>query len=498
MPPDLPGPSPRPSPLKRTLAAFISIAVIALIFADIEISTHDPWAEMARLFAAVLRPDFTATEALGLALVYTLAFALVGVALACVAGFLLALAFGSRAVRAGCAIVRAVHELFWALIFLQFFGLSPLTGILAIAIPYAGIVAKVFAEILEEADPRPLDGVPAGTGTVSRFLYARLPEAWPHFRTYALYRLECGLRSSAILGFLGLPTLGFHLESAFSEGRYPEVWALLFLFCLVIATMHLWLRRQLLPLYLVGALLVLPWSVPAAGIGVWQFLTHDIVPVPLRRGEGMAEFWDWLAPLLTEQALPGLIATVQLSMIALVGTALIAFAVFPLISPLFFDRAGRGLGHVGLVLLRSTPEYLLAYMLLQLWGPSMLPAIVALALHNGAIVGHLTGRFTETLSLRADAPTGIDRYAYEVLPRVYRQTLALLFYRWEVILRETAILGMLGVATLGFYVDSAFADIRYDRALLLIAVTAALNLCVDAISRAIRSRLRLQTRLTGS
>ena len=74
----------------------------------------------------------------------------------------------------------------------------------------------------------------------------------------------------------------------------------------------------------------------------------------------------------------------------------------------------------------------------------------------------------------------------------------MLFYRWEVILRETAILGMLGVATLGFYVDSAFADIRYDRALLLIAVTAALNLCVDAISRAIRSRLRLQTRLTGS
>jgi phosphonate transport system permease protein len=64
-----------------------------------------------------------------------------------------------------------------------------------------------------------------------------------------------------------------------------------------------------------------------------------------------------------------------------------------------------------------------------------------------------------------------------------------------VILRETAILGMLGIATLGFWIDSAFADLRFDRALLLIAVTAGLNLAVDAASRAIRARLRLQTSL---
>ena len=73
--------------------------------------------------------------------------------------------------------------------------------------------------------------------------------------------------------------------------------------------------------------------------------------------------------------------------------------------------------------------------------------------------------------------------------------LALLFYRWEVIMRETAILGILGIATLGFYVDSAFADLRFDRAILLIAITALLNICIDVISRSIRSRLRLQTSL---
>ena len=123
------------------------------------------------------------------------------------------------------------------------------------------------------------------------------------------------------------------------------------------------------------------------------------------------------------------------------------------------------------------------------------PAIVALTLHNGAIIGHLIGRYTETVKLRQDAVKGLNRYAYEVLPRVYRPMLALLFYRWEVIMRETAILGILGITTLGFYVDSAFADLRFDRAIFLISITALLNIAVDAISRSVRVRLRLQTSL---
>ena len=80
-------------------------------------------------------------------------------------------------------------------------------------------------------------------------------------------------------------------------------------------------------------------------------------------------------------------------------------------------------------------------------------------------------------------------------PSVYPQFLAFLFYRWEVILRETAILGILGVHTLGFYVDSAFADIRFDRAIVLIVITAMLNITIDSISRRIRTRLRLPVAL---
>ena len=195
--------------------------------------------------------------------------------------------------------------------------------------------------------------------------------------------------------------------------------------------------------------------------------------------------------LLADQALPGIVATVLLTQIALVGTGFLALAFFPLISDKFFGRFGRTAGHLFLVVVRSTPEFILVYVFLQFWGPSMLPAIDALSLHNGAIIAHLLGRYSDEVRLRPDSARGLNRYAYEIVPRVYGQFLAFLFYRWEVIMRETAILGILGIATLGFYVDSALADIRLDRAMFLILITALLNIGIDSLSRLIRARLRL-------
>jgi phosphonate transport system permease protein len=487
------------SPVRRTTLVFVAIGAACALTGDFSVTTVNPWQELGRLALGLVTPDFLATERLLEAVAYTLAFGFLGVALANAAGLLLGLAFHLRSVRLACAAIRAVHELFWALLFLQIFGLSPLTGLLAIAVPYSSIFAKVYAEILEEGDPTPERALPAGTGRLSALLYARLPAAWAHFKTYSMYRLECGLRSSAVLGFVGLPTLGYHLESAFSQGSYSQAWALLILFYVAIATIRLWVRRALLPLYLLGAVAILPWGTRIDGANIVRFFTQDIVPYPLRTAQTfdaatLAAFGTWLGDIVTRQALPGLLATVQLTMIALVVTGALALVWFPGVSPLFFKGHRRMPGHVALVVMRSTPEYILAYVGLQLWGPSMLPALVALSVHNGGIIAHLIGRYTEQMKLRVDAPHGANLYFYEAVPRVYRQLLAFLFYRWEVILRETAILGMLGIATLGFYVDSAFAEIRYDRAVVMILIVAALNVAVDAISRRVREELRLETR----
>lgn len=486
----------RRSPRWKVSVLFVLIAGACLPFADLSVSTLDPWIELGRMLGGLIQPSLSGIEKPFFALLQTIAFAMLGVAAGGVAGFILAHVFHLRLVRIVCASLRAVHELFWALIFLQIFGLHPLTGLLALGLPYAATFAKVYAEILEEGDRRAFDTIrhSAGghtSGQLSVFFYARLPDLWQHFITYTSYRLECGLRSSAVLGFVGLPTLGYYLSTAFMEGNYAEAWALLMLFYLLIATLRYWVRPVLLPFYLLAAPFIIANDSVISFDNVTRFFTEDIVPLPLRRGEGLSELWHWFAELFVNEALPGIVNTVLLTQIALILTGVLALVWFPFISRLFFDRFGRLIGHVFLVVMRSTPEYILAFILLLIWGPSMLPAVVALALHNGAIIAHLIGRYSEALPLRVDAARGINRYCFEAVPRVYNQFLAYLFYRWEIIQRETAILGILGIGTLGFYIDSAIQDIRLDRALVLIAITALLNIGVDSISRRIRSRLRL-------
>jgi phosphonate transport system permease protein len=146
--------APQPAPLLGYAGAswlFLAAGAVALFGADIGVTALHPGAELLRLLAGMLHPDLAAVGAGSVVL--TVAFAVLGVSGGAVAGFALSFLFArSRAVRAGCAAVRSVHELFWALLFMQVAGPSAATGLLALAIPYAGIFAKVFSEMIEEAD----------------------------------------------------------------------------------------------------------------------------------------------------------------------------------------------------------------------------------------------------------------------------------------------------------------------------------------------------------
>ena len=477
---------------------FVLAAIVALPFADLTVSALHPGAEFRRLLAGVLSPAFSAIEIWSV--VWTVAFAVLGVAAGGTAGLILALFFDrSRLVRLAAAFLRSVHELFWALLLLQITGLSPVTGILAIALPYSGIFAKVFAELFEEADKSAETVLPHRTSALSRFAFARFPVVAQQLKTYTLYRLECGLRSTLVLGFVGLPTIGFHLESYFKEGHYAEAAALLATFYVLIGTRRLWARPWTVPVLALASLLVLP---EASGNGsTWsnlaRFFGHDIIPAPLRSGSlWQSESWRalgaWAWRITAHQIAPGTVQTLILAQIALVAAGALALLLYPMVSRRFLGQIGHYLGRAMLVVTRSTPEYMLAYLLLQLMGPSMLPAIIALALHNGAIIGYLLGRQADQLPLRVDAPAGANLYFYQTTPSLYGQFLAYLLYRWELILRESAIFGILGVKTLGYYVDAAISELRLDTAALLIVGVAILSMSVDTLSRNLRRRLRIE------
>ena len=111
------------------------------------------------------------------------------------------------------------------------------------------------------------------------------------------------------------------------------------------------------------------------------------------------------------------------------------------------------------------------------------------------------GRHADALEYRPDAPSGLNLYAYETVPRLYGQFLAYMLYRWEIIVRESAIFGILGVATLGYYVDAAISELRFDVAFVLIVAVVLLSMAIDALSRRLRRALRidaLPTRLSDA
>jgi phosphonate transport system permease protein len=280
------------------------------------------------------------------------------------------------------------------------------------------------------------------------------------------------------------------------------------LICAFLRAIHelFWAIPRLIIIPLVIAFVFTSWEISLSLDNIVRFFTYDILPWPMR-ADGFyagtqavtlvpAKIFSWAGDILIKEALPGLWYTVLLTQIALVATALFTLATFPFANRKFYPAPVTKISHTLLIVLRTTPEYILAYLFLQLWGPSMLPAILALSLHNGAILAYLTSRNVNILKLPFDATSNrINRYFFEVLPRCYGQFLAFLFYRWEVIMRESAILGILGIATLGHYIDSAITRDHLDTAMLLITVTALVNMGIDTLSQVIRKRLKISAHM---
>lgn len=477
---------------------FLVLALLCLPFADLVMYQVEPWTELSRMGQGILSPSFPELSILANSLMVTVAFAFVAVAGAAFLGLLLALIYSSRTVRVFSASIRAVHELFWGLIFMQVYGLSATTGILAILVPFTGIFAKVFAEIIEQQSPVPNSTLSNQSDRLSRNFYTWLPQSWPQIVSYTRYRFECALRSSTILGFIGLPTLGFYLETAFKQGQYDEAAGLLLAFFILIASIRWWWKLPVpsyvfLPSYLVLAMVALPEAPQVYRSTLGQFLSEDIWPKVLLSADVGGSI-NWYQTQLFDVAMPALWDTLLLSQLALVFTGLLVLLLYPWASKVFFPSqfsVMRRFSQTVLLVLRSIPEMIFAFVFLLIFGPSGIPAVIALALHNAGLISYLLVRHSEQISYRADASSGLNHYLYEVTPRIYPHFLSLLLYRWEVIIRESAILGILGITTLGFYIDSAFEDIRYDRAIFLIIIAALLNIAVDSLSRKLRRRVAL-------
>ena len=129
-------------------------------------------------------------------------------------------------------VMRAVPEIVIALVLIFVLGGGPVPAMIAIAIHTAGALAKLFSEVAENADLKPVEGL-ASTGATwsQKMMLGVLPQIAPNYVSYGLLRFEINIRASAILGFVGAGGLGYELRNAMAwgPGRFDEAAAIFIL-----------------------------------------------------------------------------------------------------------------------------------------------------------------------------------------------------------------------------------------------------------------------------
>lgn len=455
---------------------------------------------------------------------------------------------------------RSIHEVLWALLFICAMGTSAIAAIMALAIPYGCTLAKVFSELLDEQSKKIKQQLESkGGSAIKSWLFSVLPEAFPDLVSYALYRYECAIRSAAILGFIGIETTGYHIQTAMEDDNINEVWtllyALIFTILIVERASHFFRIKLNKPLvenvklvnptlaelkkhkphrYLLTACYIamlvavyLSWTLGEAPettltledrlLNLKRFVTKELIPYPVQGSKDWSDSIPWAKELFLTKGLKAVLQTLGIASAAMITAYFCSLITLPLSSkelnrstPFDIFKARKPLMTLLAtisstlvrfiyILSRAMPEYILAYILLRLLGPTVLPLILGLAIHNFGIIGRLGGelidnsKLNHTKVLLAQGASRNNSYLFSILPTYFNRFTLYFFYRWETCIRDATVLGYLGVASLGFLISDTRARDHYDEMFFYIILGGLTVIIGDLVSEWIRSKIRNTT-----
>jgi phosphonate transport system permease protein len=122
---------------------------------------------------------------------------------------------------------RAINEIVFALLFVVAVGLGPFAGVMALFVHNTGIIAKLFSEAVEAADPRPVEGIRAtGASRLQEVIFGLIPQVMPLWTSFTLYRFETNVRSATVLGIIGAGGIGQTIYENIRSFHYSETAAI--------------------------------------------------------------------------------------------------------------------------------------------------------------------------------------------------------------------------------------------------------------------------------
>lgn len=471
---------------------------------------------LAPLFRATLETLTIATAGIALALLLAVPLALLSTRALNVAEIGPGPGRGRAAVlhhalRALLTVLRGIPELVWALVFVRVFGLGPAAGVLALGLTYGGMLAKVYAEILESGETRPARALlEAGSGRLQALLYGLLPGAAQELTSYTVYRWECAVRASVVMGFVGAGGLGQLMDQAMKMLNGGEASTILLTFLVLVLAADAFsglLRRQLAGAGTRARIagispggFALVAGLALSAVASFAFLDIGFSALFSRESAGLiASFLrDFFPPDVSPRWLARVAyTTLETLSISALGTLLAVLGGGLLALPASgrYGPAALQLSRFLLNALRSVPELVWATLTALSVGLGPFAGVLALTLHTSGVLGRL---FAESLENAPPVPRDAlhdagarpaAAFLYGTLPEVVPQCVAYTLYRWEMNVRMAAILGFVGAGGLGQLLYFELSLFHTAQASTVIAAMLLLSMLVDAASGWLRRRL---------
>ncbi len=530
------------------VAAFLAWSVAASNVSPGALVSPEALRGLGRLVRGMLPPDVTPAflGVVAVAVGRTLAIAIAGTVLA----FLLAVPLGilatprlfrpgalaagrgpwavvlysaHLAARATLRVFRAVPDLLWALLFVVAVGLGPRAGALALGVSYAGVLGRMYADLLEDVEPATAEALVASGGRrESLVLFALVPQALPGLVSYSLYSLECAIRSASVLGFVGAGGIGQEFQISMRLFEYGQVSTLLLaLLGLMLAgeAVSRLLRRATRSARVSG-------RPPLTGLARSLVILATVMGVMVsfhatellggadhgllgRMGRFAAQLFppdlslSFLAslrePLLQTLAVAG--AGTLLGMVIAAALAPLASGGLMLRPPGAPGRPGAldllaRLVHAtvrsALAMLRGIPEMLWVLVCIVAVGFGTFAGVLALGLHTAGVLGRLWAEALDDAPadavevLEAAGATAPIRSLWGAWPQVRPLVASYALLRWEFNLRVSALVGFLGGGGLGLKLYNAIQLSFYDQVGTMVLLIFGLVVLSDAVSDALR------------
>ncbi|WP_332694388.1 phosphonate ABC transporter, permease protein PhnE [Bosea sp. (in: a-proteobacteria)] len=421
------------------------------------------------------------------------------------------------------ALCRTFHPVIVAILFVKAVGFGALAGILALIVATLGFIAKLIAEAIEEMSMKPIEALrAAGAPFLSVVVMGVVPQVLPRFIGFAAYQLDSNLRNSALVGLVGGGGIGATLFTAFQRFDYD------FVLTIIIAIIAAVMAGELLSAFMrriyqdeaptgevkrgpsglvwhrftttERTLRLAFWAIAALALG-WSFQTIEIIPeflydAPQQTADLFARMWpiDWSYFQSTVQA-----ALVETLHTATLGTILAILLATPValmcarnVSPSPWVNT---LGRFILVATRSVHTLVWALLFVAVFGPGALAGVMAVAVHSIGFTGKFLAEAIEEAKpgpIEALRAAGAPRRAVLLKgfwPQVKPAFLAVSLFRWDINVRESAVLGLVGAGGLGVALQASMDNLYWDQVGLVLVVIFVVVVLTELVTSVIRARV---------